>query len=52
MRDNLHLEEDHSDKIFSMFDGSEETVTLLCRPDMMNMIVDQFGTELNIKYQI
>ncbi|MBR5960405.1 MAG: WYL domain-containing protein, partial [Clostridia bacterium] len=40
--------EDHSDKIFSMFDGPEETVTLRCRPHLMNMIVDQFGTDLEI----
>ena len=45
--DRLHLE-DHSDKIFSMFDGPEETVTLRCRPHLMNQIVDRFGTELNI----
>ena len=40
--------EDHSDKIFSMFDGPEETVILRCRPNLMNMIVDQFGTDVNI----
>lgn len=45
--DSLHLE-DHSDKIFSMFDGPEETVTLRCRPHLMNQIADRFGTELNI----
>ena len=45
--DDLRLE-DHSDKIFSMFDGPEETVTLRCRPHLMNMIVDQFGTDLEI----
>ena len=50
--DNQHPEEDHSDKIFSMFDGSEETATLRCRPNMLNMIVVQFWTELNIKHQI
>ena len=45
--DSLHLE-DHSDKIFSMFTGPEETVTLRCRPHLMNMLADQFGTNLNI----
>ncbi len=45
--DSLHLE-DHSDKIFSMFTGPEETVTLRCRPHLMNVLVDQFGTDLNI----
>ena len=45
--DDLHLE-DHSDRIFSMFDGPEETVTLRCRPRLMNQIVDQFGSEPEI----
>ena len=45
--DSLRLE-DHSDKIFSMFDGPEETVTLRCRPHLMNQIVDRFGTDLDI----
>lgn len=45
--EDLHLE-DHSDKIFSMFDGPEETITLRFRPHLMNMIVDQFGTDLKI----
>ena len=44
---SLHLE-DHSDKIFSMFTGPEETVTLRCRPHLMNVLVDRFGTDLNI----
>lgn len=26
-----------------MYDGSSETVTLLCKNDMMNYIVDRFG---------
>ena len=45
--ENLQLE-DHSDKIFFMLDGPEEKVTLRCRPHLMNQIVDQFGTDLNI----
>ena len=28
---------------FDMYDGSTETVTLLCKNDMMNYIVDRFG---------
>ena len=40
--------EEHSDRIFSMFDGPEETVTLRFRPDMMNHIVDRFGTNPEI----
>ena len=46
--DNLKLE-DHSDKIFSMFDGREETITLRCKPHLMNVLVDRFGTDLDIR---
>lgn len=41
--------EDNSDKIFWMFDGPEEEVTLRFHPEMMNQIVDRFGTELKLK---
>ena len=44
---DLHLE-DHSDKIFSMFDGPEKEVTLRFRPELMNNIVDKFGTNIEI----
>ena len=44
---DLHLE-DHSDKIFSMFEGPEETVTLRFRPELMNQVTDQFGTAIKI----
>jgi len=30
-------------KVFTMYDGEEETVELLCRNDMMKCIVDRFG---------
>lgn len=43
----LHLE-DHSDRIFSCFDGPEKEITLRFRPEVMNNIVDKFGTALNI----
>ena len=43
--DELRLE-DHSDRIFRMFDGPEETVTLRFRPELMNQVTDRFGTEL------
>lgn len=41
--------EDNSDKIFWMFDGPEEEVTLRFRPELMNQIVDRFGTEIKIR---
>ena len=45
--ENLRLE-DRSDKIFSMFDGPEETVVLRFRPHLMNAIVTRFGTDLRL----
>ncbi len=45
--EDLRLE-DNSDKIFSMFDGPEEEVTLRFRPELMNQIVDRFGTDLQM----
>ena len=38
--------EDRTDRIFSMFDGPEETVTLRCVPSLMNNIIDQFGKDV------
>lgn len=46
----LHLE-DHSDRIFSCFDGPEKEVTIRFRPEVMNNIVDKFGTKLNIVHR-
>lgn len=39
---------DHSDKIFSMFDGPEETVRLRCRPELLNQVIDQFGEKIKV----
>lgn len=38
----------YTKKIFGMFGGSEETVTLKCRTSMSGVIVDRFGTGVNI----
>lgn len=45
---SLHLE-DHSDRIFSFFDGPEKTVTLRFSPELTNNIVDKFGTNTEIR---
>ena len=45
--EDLHLE-DRSDKIFSMFDGPEETVTLRIRPYLIGQVMDQFGEKIEI----
>ena len=41
--------EDHSDRIFSMFDGPEETVTLRLEPFLVNQFADQFGENVTLK---
>ena len=33
-------------QVFDMYDGSTETVTLLCKNDMMNYIIDRFGDDV------
>lgn len=33
-------------QVFDMYDGTKETVTLLCGNDMMNYIIDKFGDEV------
>ena len=35
-------------KVFGMYGGKEETVTLLCKEEMAGVIVDRFGAEVNI----
>ncbi len=39
---------DRSDKVFSMFDGPEEVVTLRLRPNLIGQVMDQFGDKLEI----
>lgn len=41
--------EDRSDKIFSMFDGPEETVAIRFSPELLNQVADQFGTDLKME---
>lgn len=36
---------DFTRQVFDMYDGEKEKVTLLCKNDMMNYIVDKFGDE-------
>ena len=39
---------DRTDKVFAMFDGEKETVTLRCRLDLLGQVIDRFGKDLNI----
>ena len=41
----------YSKKVFGMFGGKEETVTLKCNNSMAGVIIDRFGTEVNITKQ-
>ena len=41
--------EDRTDKIFSMFDGPEEAVTLRCKPGLLGQVIDQFGDDIHIR---
>ncbi len=38
--------QNYSDKIFKMFDGPEQAVTLRCTTDMINHIIDYFGKDV------
>lgn len=39
----------YSKKTFGMFAGEEETVTLLCENDMIGVVIDRFGHEVNVR---
>jgi len=38
----------YSRKVFGMYGGTEEDVTLLCKEEMAGVIIDRFGQEVNI----
>ena len=40
--------EDRTDRIFSMFDGPEETITLHCKKHLIGQVIDQFGEGIQI----
>lgn len=37
---------DFTCQVFDMYDGTKERVTLICKNDMMNYIIDRFGDEV------
>ena len=46
---------DYTDKVFQMYGGPEEKVTLLCRKEILDQVIDRFGdgieiTEVRKKY--
>ncbi len=40
----------YTKKRFRMFDGEEQTVTLKCKNYLSNVIVDQFGNDVSMRY--
>ena len=41
--------QDYTDKVFWMYDGNEEEVTLRCRRKLMDQVIDKFGEGIEIK---
>lgn len=39
----------YTDRVFQMFDGPEEQVTLRCRLELMDHVIDRFGEEVKIR---
>ena len=40
---------DYTDKVFRMYGGPEETVTLRCRMEILDQVIDRFGDQVVIK---
>ena len=40
---------DYTDKVFRMYGGPEEKVTLRCRMEILDQVIDRFGDEIEIK---
>ena len=41
--------QDYTDKVFWMYDGKEEKVTLRCKRHLMDQMIDKFGEGVNVK---
>ncbi len=41
--------QDYMDKVFWMYDGKEETVTLRCRHNLMDQVIDKFGERVHVE---
>ena len=41
--------QDYTDKVFWMYDGKEEIVTLRCRNYLMDQVIDKFGPDVSVK---
>ena len=41
--------QDYTDKVFWMYDGNEEEVTLRCRNKILDQVIDRFGEGIDLK---
>ena len=41
--------QDYTDKVFWMYDGNEEEVTLRCRHKILDQVIDRFGEGIELK---
>ena len=41
--------QDYTDKVFRMFDGPEEEVTLRCRKGILDQVIDTFGEQVELQ---
>ncbi len=41
--------EDYADRVFQMYDGPEETVTLRCRHSILDQVIDRFGEDVELR---
>ena len=41
--------QDYTEKVFGMFDGPQEDVTLRCRQSILDQVIDKFGEQVEIK---
>ena len=41
--------QDYTEKVFWMFDGPHEDVTLRCRQSILDQVIDKFGEQVEIK---
>ena len=39
---------DYTDKVFWMYDGPEEKVTLLCKTEILDQVIDRFGEDVEL----
>ncbi len=46
--EHYHVQ-DYTEKVFWMYDGKEENVTLRCTPELMDQVIDKFGAGISVQ---